>query len=183
MHLAGRYLAVQIELVKCVVRGTPSKLVQIEGRGEFIIALYALSQVFHAAWAKISQTIVLDVIIENLPGRFVVGVSLGNVHIIGLNIKWEQCLSVKVKPLEGRLVQLEWGHRWPDVGPHDWFFWVAHALSHIVVLSVSVACVGEPDYVLESLHQCSVADTELMLHVVRRVMGKNHGNSTICFHL
>ena len=57
-----------------------------------------------------------------------------------------------------------------DVGQHDRYFRIGHAVNDLVVLSVGVTVHSQADDALEALHKRSVAYAELMLALVGRIV-------------
>jgi len=113
----------------------------------------------------------------------IVNVCLIYIHVISLNVNRKKSLSVKINDLEGWLVALVRGDGWTDIVQHDVLTWVRHALCDLIVLVVGVARHEVPDYVLVSLHQCSVADTELVLEVIWWVVSDDDCDSTGIFDI
>jgi len=83
-----------------------------------------------------------------------------------LDVNGKKSLGVEIDDLEGRLVTLVRGDGRTDIAQHDVLTWVRHALCDLIVFVVGVAGHEVSNDVLVSFHQCSVAGTELVLHVI-----------------
>lgn len=113
----------------------------------------------------------------------VVCICLSDVHIVGLDVDWQQCLCIEINDLEARLIEVMGCDRGCNIVEHDGFAWVGHTLRDFVVLDVSMAAHHVANDVLVPLHQGSVASSELVLEAARRIVSDNEGDAVVSFNV
>jgi len=140
-------------------------------------------QVLEARRAQITHRIGVDVVVEELPVRRTCLVSFSDVKVVSLHVNWEHRVLIELNELEAGAAAAKSRNRRADFSNKDWLLRVRHAVANLVVLFVSVARDTEPDDVLETLHQCTIPDTKLVLTVRRSVVSKHNGETTSSFNI
>ena len=98
--------------------------VPVEECGETGISKHACGEVEHALRAQVSQAILSLEVVKKLPSWITFGISLLDVHPIGVHVDWEHCLLIEIDHHEGRVLLSISRDRATNIGEHDGSAWV-----------------------------------------------------------
>mmetsp|Transcript_12878 Transcript_12878/g.21783 ORF Transcript_12878/g.21783 Transcript_12878/m.21783 type:complete len:211 (-) Transcript_12878:1242-1874(-) len=132
----------------------PSPCVPHVLAGNISIIVESEGQVHDAGGAQVLETILLQEVVLLLPdgSSLRVGIGLGQVHGVGVDVEGDHVLFVEVNDCECRIVRSIGGSRAGNKVKSDWLFGL-HAHGEEDLLVVGVTEHREPDDVLVSVHE------------------------------